>query len=141
MDRPIGYWLKQLHNLLETHFDRTLAEVAVSRRHWQLLNTLSRGPHTHDDLQRALAPFWEADAPGLRAELEHGLAARDWIAEDGDTVTLTDRGRAAHATIAARVDRNRAIVLGELTPAQYTETVRVLAVMAGNVEADLAARA
>lgn len=69
-----------------------------------------------------------------------GLAARGWTEESGGAVTLTERGRAAHGALSERVGRTRAVVMQGLAPHQYAETVRILSVMAGNVEAAIAAR-
>ncbi|MGI5508729.1 MarR family winged helix-turn-helix transcriptional regulator [Streptomyces sp. CA-106131] len=141
--KPIGYWLKHLHNLLEKQFDATLADVGLGRRHWQILNTLARGHAMRDELMEALAPFWTQDEPDLDKVLED-VTARGWtrpgLPVEANLLALTDEGRAAHADIAARVETTRAAVLKGLTVEQYTETVRILSVMAGNIEADLAAR-
>ncbi|MGW2934239.1 MarR family winged helix-turn-helix transcriptional regulator [Streptomyces sp. NPDC055722] len=141
--KPIGYWLKHLHTLLEKQFDATLADVGLGRRHWQILNTLARGHATRDELMEALAPFWTQDEPDLDKILED-VTARGWtrsgLPVEATHLALTDEGRAAHADFAARVETTRAAVLKGLTPEQYAETVRILSVMAGNVEADLAAR-
>ncbi|MFJ9590424.1 MarR family winged helix-turn-helix transcriptional regulator [Streptomyces acidicola] len=141
--KPIGYWLKHLHNLLEQQFNATLTDLGLERRHWQVLNTLARGEATHDELKAALAPFWTQGEPSLD-RLLNGIAARGWtrpgLPAEGNLVALTDEGRAAHADFAARVAATRATVLKGLTSEQYTETVRILTVMAGNVEADLATR-
>ncbi|MFF4353076.1 MarR family winged helix-turn-helix transcriptional regulator [Streptomyces sp. NPDC001530] len=141
--KPIGYWLKHLHGLLEKQFEVTLADVGVGRRHWQVLNTLSLGKTDRDELTAALAPFWAEGELGLDHILED-LAARGWTSAaarpTGLSLALSDEGRAAHAEIEARVRETRATVLTGLTPEQYSETVRVLSAMAHNVEADLAAR-
>ncbi|QSB13155.1 hypothetical protein JQS43_16095 [Natronosporangium hydrolyticum] len=78
---------------------------------------------------------WAQPAAGLGE-----FAARGWVEEPNSTVTLTETGLAAHAALAPRVDQTRAVVLGGLTLDQYQETVRILSVMAGNVEAALASR-
>jgi DNA-binding MarR family transcriptional regulator len=141
--KPIGYWLKHLHNLLEKQFDATLADLGLERRHWQILNTLARGEATRDDLVAALSPFWTQGEPDLDRVLED-VSTRGWTrpghSPKSNRLALTDEGRAAHADIAARVETTRATVLKGLTPEQYTETVRILSVMASNVEADLATR-
>ncbi|WP_431984436.1 MarR family winged helix-turn-helix transcriptional regulator [Streptomyces qinglanensis] len=139
--KPLGYWLKHLHDLLERQLDAALADLGVGRRHWQVLNTLSRGPASRDELVRALAPFWEAGAVEPAEVLDgpgSGLAARGWATVTGPRIGLTPEGRAAHARIADRIARSRRTVLGELTPEQYTATVHTLSVMAANVEAELA---
>jgi hypothetical protein len=134
--KPIGYWLKHLDNLLDEQFRATLAGLDVSRRDWQVLNTLSRGPATRQDLERALAPFWAADEPGLSGVIAK-LDQRGWTTTD-EPLALTDAGRAAHTELAQRIDETRGTLLNGLTREQYGETVRVLSVMAANVEEDLA---
>lgn len=136
--KPIGYWLIHLHTLLEAQFDRTLADLGVGRRHWQVLNTLGREDATLDDLTAALAPFWTEGAPELDDVLSD-LAVRGWVDTGTDRLHLTEEGRSAHARISARVEETRGMVLKGLTREQYAETVRILSVMAANVEADLAA--
>ncbi|HEX6498771.1 MAG TPA: hypothetical protein VF054_07020 [Micromonosporaceae bacterium] len=138
--KPLGYWLQHLHSLLETHFPLVLSDLGTNRREWQLLNTLAHGSRTRDDLQQALAPFWTADQPSLQ-QVVATLADRGWVDESEGTVTLTPAGAAVHADLAARVERARAVVLKDLTPDQYRETIRVLATMAGNVEAAVASYA
>ena len=54
--RPIGYWLKHLDRLIEDTFSRTLAGQGLTRRHWQVLNTLAQGPARPADLSKALQP-------------------------------------------------------------------------------------
>jgi len=134
--QPLGYWLQHLHNLLEEHFASILADLRTDRREWQLLNTLARGAQTRTELETVLAPFRSAGGPALEQMLA-GFADRGWAEESDGTVTLTGAGMTAHAELAARVRRARAVVMDGLTPDQYAETVRVLGVMAGNVEAAL----
>jgi len=137
--KPIGYWLKHLHGLLEQQLEVTLVEFGVGRRHWQVLHTLSRGATDRDALGVALAPFWTEGEPDLGRVLA-GLTGRGWTTSAGTALALSDEGRAAHAEIEVHVNETRAMVLKGLTPEQYAETVRVLSAMAHNVEADLAAR-
>ena len=44
MERAIGYWLKHLNRLIEEAFGDALEEQALSRRHWQAMNTLAGAP-------------------------------------------------------------------------------------------------
>lgn len=138
--KPIGYWLRHLHNLLEEHLDRTLADGSaggsVTRRQWQLLATLSRGARTSEELAAALAPFWAGAAEDPRAAIAD-LADRGWTRTDGDLISLNETGRELHAQLATRVEQARAVVLGDLTSDDYHQTVRSLQVMAANVETAL----
>ncbi|MFS8479001.1 MAG: hypothetical protein FWJ93_08620 [Micromonosporaceae bacterium] len=137
--KPIGDWLKHLHNLLEAQLASALAEFDLTRRHWQVLDTVSRRPLTRHELREALTPFWTDGAPNL-AEVLDDLAARGWTHDPGETMTLTAEGRAAHAAAAERIGQVRAAVVDGLTPEQYAGTIHVLSHMARNVEADLARR-
>lgn len=142
IDKPIGYWLKHLHNLIERQFDATLGDLGLDRRQWQILSLLSGAARSRTETEQALAPFWPDGVPQLDAALDgpDGLVTRGWVRHDGDTLTLTEQGRAAHATAAERVGGTRRLLLRGLTPEQYAETVRILSVMAGNLEAALADR-
>jgi hypothetical protein len=94
--RPIGYWLKQLDRLIEDTFSRTLSEQGLTRRHWQVLNTLARDPAGPAELTRALDPFLRDDPAG-QAEVVAGLIRRDWVTRDHDgRLRLTGPGRTAH---------------------------------------------
>ena len=137
--KPLGYWLQHLHNLLEEQFATVLSDLGVDRRQWQLLNTLSRGSGTPADLQAALAPFWTSGEPNPDGAVA-ALTARGWMAESDGIIALTQQGAEAQTEIAQRVDRTRQVVIEGLTPEQYLETVRILTVMAANVETDLASR-
>jgi hypothetical protein len=140
--KPLGYWLKHLHNLIDAQLTTTLADDQLDRRQWQLLNTLSRGSYTWDELRRAVAPFLADDEPNLHGALDGptGLFSRGWTRRTDGFIALTEEGAAAHARLADQINQSRAAVLGDLTEQQYIDTVRVLSIMAGNVEADLAAR-
>jgi hypothetical protein len=61
--RPIGYWLKHLDRLIDDSFSRALAADELTRRHWQVLNTLARGPASPAELTQALEPFLRGPAP------------------------------------------------------------------------------
>lgn len=141
-DKPIGYWLKHLHNLIEEQFDATLGDLGLDRRQWQILNLLSRAARSRGEIEQALAPFWPGDVSQVDAALDgpDGLVTRGWAGYDGDALILTENGRAAHGTAAEHVGGTRRLLLRGLTPEQYAETVRILSVMAGNLEAAPAGR-
>ncbi|MCU7824048.1 MarR family transcriptional regulator [Kitasatospora sp. DSM 101779] len=135
--RPIGYWLKHLHDLLEDGFAADLADLGVDRRQWQALHTLAGGPLAPDGLAAALAPFWPDARAGVDSLLHGpaGLVARGWAEPaGGGAVRLTDAGHDLHGVVETRVAELRTAVLAGLTRDQYAETVGVLAVMADNLE-------
>ena len=75
--RPIGYWLKHLDRLIERSFESTLASEALTRRHWQVLNTSHARPSTHAEIASALAPVLGDDPVAARRASED-LVTRGW---------------------------------------------------------------
>ena len=135
MVKPIGYWLKHLDRLIEASFDRVLAQEGLSRRHWQVLNMLREAPRPATELERELAPFWEAGTVRLEEVLDD-LAGRGWLAGGAEgPCSLSPAGLAAQASVAERVQANRRLVMEGLTEQEYTSTVDVLSRMAANLEA------
>ncbi|WP_327701795.1 MarR family transcriptional regulator [Streptomyces decoyicus] len=132
--KPIGYYLKALDALIDEDFARSLSAHALTRRDWQVLNSLAlQGPLTRQALGRLLEPFRQ---PGARTldEVVHTLAGRGRITADGDTLALTTAGRRAHAEAASLVDVSRARLLRGLTEDDYLRTVAVLDRMTANME-------
>ncbi|WP_020576730.1 MarR family winged helix-turn-helix transcriptional regulator [Actinopolymorpha alba] len=134
LERPIGYWLKHLHRLIEAAFDDALAHEGLSRRHWQALNVLHRSAADVSVLAHALEPFWTEGALTLE-EVIDDLQRRGWIAQDAvRSYRLTPDGTATHTNVAGRIEVVRTRMLDGLTPQDYEETLRVLRRMADNLE-------
>jgi DNA-binding MarR family transcriptional regulator len=128
--RPIGWWVKRLDALLEQAVDLAVAGEGLTRRHWQVLHSLSEGPGREDDLGSVLADF-----PGDIGTVVTGLVERKWVQRSaGDVVALTADGRSAHDRVAAAVGQVRRHVADGLSAEEYEQTVRVLGRMAENVE-------
>ena len=107
MNRPIGYWVKRLDAALESHLDSTLARLHLSRRQWQVLNTLSSGPITPVELTDVLRPFSAANGS---AEQERDMAAlvrRELVFLLDGRLTLTNDGWALHTEASRIVDASR----------------------------------
>lgn len=132
--RPIGYWLKRVDRLIEQAFERTLDADALTRRHWQVLNTLAAGRATRETLMQALRPFVEHDGSAVDVVIDD-LLARGWLRNEQDgRLELSDQGRAAHAALATRVAATREILRRGITDHEYMTVVRVLERMASNLE-------
>lgn len=129
--RPIGYWLKLVDRLIDEHFDGTLDEHGVTRRQWQLLNLLGRGPATRDELNDALAPFLGGD--GTTAGEIDELVESDWVASTPSGFGLTPRGETAFERISEVVARIRADLSQGLSDEEYDVTVRSLERMSRNL--------
>lgn len=131
--RPIGYWLKRVHELIEASFDQLLEEAGVGRRHWQVLNSLAAdGPLELAELEAALKPFLSAEEPSLAPVLDD-LVQREWVTSN-DAFALTAEGTSAHAQLLERVTENRQRLTAGISPAEYQSVVDLLAKMAGNLE-------
>ncbi len=140
--RPIGYWLKLVDRMIDEQFASTLEEHGVTRRQWQLLNVLSHGPATVEQLDAAVAPFLSAgqgsDPTAAESSVEHlaELVESGWVT-DGASYQLTDRGHAAFERLTEVVAVQRTVMTEGLTQEQYDETLAVLERMARNMGARL----
>ena len=130
-DRPIGWWVKRLDELLEQVVERAVAADGLTRRHWQVLHHLATAPEALSGAAVAddLEPFTGVDA------VLGDLAGRGWLRTTVDgRVALTASGRAAHERLMAAVGRMRRQVAEGLTPDEYAATVSALARMVANAE-------
>ena len=134
-DRPIGFLLRTLDRLIDERFDRALAGRGVTRRQWQLLNTLARGAAGLDALTAAVAPFLDRSAGETAEPHLDPLVADGTVARTGDTYTLTDRGRTTVADLAADVRTIRAATVAGLPDGEYERTVATLEMMIDNLSA------
>ncbi|MFQ6398246.1 MarR family winged helix-turn-helix transcriptional regulator [Nocardia sp. KC 131] len=132
--RPIGYWLKELDRLVTARFEEDLAAGDLSRRQWQMLNSLAEGPRPAGEVRDGLAPFW-TEAGEWDAQLAR-LVERGLVVEDSGKLSLTDVGRATHDDAFARIGRRRRAMVEGITDEQYLETVRILEKMAANMAAE-----
>ena len=55
--KPLGWWLRHVHELLESSMAHALRAESVTRRQWQVLNTIALGARTLDDVDTTMAPF------------------------------------------------------------------------------------
>ena len=64
--RPIGYWLKLLDQLIEADLTRTLTPLGFNRRQWQVLNIVEADGATREKIGNELSSFVEdpAGPPG-----------------------------------------------------------------------------
>jgi len=133
MQRPIGFWLKLVDRLIDEGFDSLLREQRLTRRHWQVLNELSKQAAAVADLDRRLAPFLDAGEPTTRPVLDD-LASRSWLEwTTGDHAVLTPQGVDAHAGLHQAVAAHRERVAAGIDGDEYAATLDVLRRMAENL--------
>ncbi|MBF0672400.1 MAG: MarR family transcriptional regulator [Salinibacterium sp.] len=132
-DRPIGYWLKLVDNLIEERFAAIIEEHGVTRRQWQLLSVISASASTPEQLDHAIAPFVEPDSGERASNHLAELIESGWVAFDGNEYKITDRGTLAFTRLTEVVDGLRNSLAQDLTDAEYRTTVTSLERMARNL--------
>ena len=130
--RPIGYWLKLVDQLIEKQFATTLDEHGVTRRQWQLLSVLSRSSATVEQLDDAIAPFLDGAKESAVEHLSE-LIDSAWVDATADGYELTDRGLTAYSTLADVVAKQRTFITQGIEEKEYLEAVSVLERMARNL--------
>lgn len=129
--RPIGYWIKRLHQLTEQDFAAMLAEYGLVRRHWQVVNVIARQPSTPAEVDAELAPFLDAGEPTLLPLVEE-LRRRGWV-EGDERVALSAEGERVYADLQDKVAASRARITDGVSVEEYRATVDVLARMSANL--------
>ncbi|OOB90235.1 hypothetical protein B0T42_12940 [Rathayibacter sp. VKM Ac-2630] len=134
----MGYWLSLVERLVDERFAVTLEEHGVTRRQWQLLQQLQRGPSPLAELDRALAPFLRAptaeDPAGeSAAEQLAELLESGWIEARSELYALTERGQVATARLEEVVAAQRASATTGVPDEEYEIAVRTLRTIAGNL--------
>jgi acylphosphatase len=132
--RPIGYWLKHLDRLIDQAFERALDPDGLTRRHWQVLNTLAAGPSTNAALTAALQPFVEDDAKAVEV-VRNDFLGRGWVRNVPDGgLEISEQGRTAHEAAMQRVAETRQALRRGITDDEYANVIRILQRMASNLE-------
>jgi DNA-binding MarR family transcriptional regulator len=134
VNRPIGYWVKRLDVALETHLDSTLARLRLSRRQWQVLNTLSHAPITPVELADVLRPFSAAHGGYGQERDMAALIRRQLVFLLDGRLTLTDAGSALHAEASGLIEASRRELSAGIGADEYAMAVGVLERMTGNAE-------
>ncbi|WP_410667082.1 MarR family winged helix-turn-helix transcriptional regulator [Amycolatopsis sp. cmx-4-68] len=128
--KPLGWWLRHVHELLESSMARALEPESLTRRHWQVLNTIAHGARTPEEVDAAMTPFVTGEGP--MAPKVADLRDRGWVADDGE---LTETGREAHARVEERIKAFRTAVTDGISDDDYRTTIRTLQRCAANLEA------
>lgn len=131
--RPIGFWLKLVDRMIDEQFASTLEEHGVTRRQWQLLSELSRGPASVEQLDAAVGPFLSADDHESSVEHLTELIDSGWVDATDTGYEITDRGHLAADRLAAVVDAQRTLATEGVTAEEYESTLAVLERVARNL--------
>ena len=132
--RPIGYWVKRLDASLEAQLDSTLARVHLSRRQWQVLNTLSSAPVTPAELLDILRPFTTGDGEGGQERDLAALIRRELVFLLDGRLALTAAGYVLHSEAARLVEATRHELTAGIGEDEYAIAVSVLERMSNNAD-------
>jgi len=130
-DRPIGWWIKHVDQLIEESFDRVLAGEGIGRKHWRVLNAIAGGVTTLPELDRALAPYREA-GPDLTVVLEQ-LVSRGWARRAASRLSLTQSGAAARERLVKAIAAHRGRVTEGIDERSQRAAVAILRQIARNL--------
>jgi len=135
---PLGYWIKQVDQLLTKQIDAAQAVNGVTRTEWQVLNLLSEVQSMpRDALLKQIEIF--SDAASLD-KIIASLFDRGWIAlvaateQDEQALSLTEDGKQQHAKILATQKEFRQRAVQGITKNEYETVVGVLRQMVANLE-------
>ncbi|MFF3036767.1 MarR family winged helix-turn-helix transcriptional regulator [Arthrobacter citreus] len=132
-ERPIGFWLKLLDQLVDEQFGASFEEHGVTRRQWQMMNLLTNGPASEKELSDQLKPFFPAVEAGTSGELIEELAESGWVAVSDGQYSLTDLGTRSLENLRGAVERIRDQLTIDVSEEEYTALVSVMQRMAANL--------
>lgn len=130
---PIGYWLKQVDQLLTEQINEAQAVHGVTRADWQILNLLKENGRASDEqIFTTMCTF--VDATQFQEVIYH-LIDRGWIDETlaSRELQLTYAGHDQHARIFATQKEVRQRAMQGISEDEYVTVIRVLQQMVGNL--------
>jgi hypothetical protein len=131
---PLGFWLRRVDQLFESSMDSVLADQNLSRRLWQMLNTVARHePAPLIQCRQAMTLFL-ADPSRECPPLLDELVARSWVEPQGGNYRLTATGRTTLKALEEKVAAHRAVMLAGVTDGDYRTTVQTLARITENLD-------
>ena len=136
MKRPFGYWIKHIDGRIEESFATLLAAEDLTRRGWQVLNTISdAGSITVAEVDSAMGPFLSPAEPTMRPYADE-FVKRGWAALAGsDVITMTEDGRLAHRRVSSQVAGLRDRMSECLSPEEYELLMNLLQRVAAHLDA------
>ena len=127
--RPIGWWLKTADDRIEQAFEDAFESQSITRREWQVLESVARAPVLESELLKTLGAF--AGAQDAVDDLRH----RGLLADGADGVlTLTDAGQGAHGRATAGVATVRSAVTAALPAENYATLIQLLSDLVDGLE-------
>jgi DNA-binding MarR family transcriptional regulator len=134
VNRPIGYWIKQLDASLEAQLDSTLARLHLTRRQWHVLNALNAGPATPAEVGNILRPLPSVDGAAAQERDMAALVREKLVLLLDGRLTLTEAGSALHAQATALLETTRRELTAGIGADEYAMAVSVLERMSRNAD-------
>ncbi|MCU1517182.1 MAG: putative transcriptional regulator, MarR family [Pseudarthrobacter sp.] len=134
VNRPIGFWVKQLDAALESLFDSRLARLRLTRRQWEVLGLLYSGPASPAKVMGVARSFGATDGSDGQERDMAALVGRNLIALLDGNLTLTAAGSALHAETSRRIDDTRRELTAGIGTDEYAMAVSVLERMSRNAD-------
>lgn len=131
---PISYWVTRLDASLQAQLAATLARVHLSRRQWQVLNTLSSAPVTPAELRDILRPFNATDGGDGQERDMAALVRRELVFLVDGRLALTQDGSALHSEASALMEAARRELTAGIGADEYAMAVSVLERMSNNAD-------
>ena len=94
--RPVDFWLRLLDRLINEHFGRALDEHGITRRQWEVMNLLSSGPASRDELAEALARVHRDVEPVTFTDELSELEDSGWLLRGEQEYELTELGQTSY---------------------------------------------
>ena len=138
MQQPIGYWLNRTDQAITKRMNDILQTDGITRVGWQVLNVLQPSAGASE---AEVSGILQANAPqAMLTNTIKNLVVKGWIMRAErepnalPTMQLTDAGRAAHKRIHERIAQFRQQSMQGISTDEYQTVIRVLELMAQNLE-------
>ena len=131
--RPVDFWLRLLDRLINEHFGKALDEHGITRRQWEVMNLLSRGPAPHDELAEALARFHREVQPANLTDELSELEDSGWLLRRKQEYELTELGQTSYRRLEPVLRATDEEIARGISREDYATTLEVLERMAINL--------
>lgn len=121
---PIGYWIKQVDNILTKGIDDIQSSFGMTRTDWQVLNTVSESETIKkNELVKIMSPFLGTP---LIDDMLTNLKERHLIDENNQKLILTDKGKKQHSLCLEKQKLFRQNTMIGISEQDYQVTVLTL---------------
>jgi DNA-binding MarR family transcriptional regulator len=131
--RPVDFWLRLLDRLINEHFGKALDEHGITRRQWEVMNLLSRGSVSHDELVEALARVHREVQPATLTEELSELEDSGWLRRREQEYELTELGYTSYRRLEPVLRATDEEIARGISLEDYATVLEVLERMALNL--------